>query len=155
MIDWIGALGAGLVGAAVLALMTDASRLLGVIDANLTRYQGCLIVGRSDGAAAWLAGIGMHLAMGTVLAFGYAVVFWLVWGEATWLAGALLGALHGVAAGAGFPALDALNPCVRDGRMRGFGWFGRGYGVMMTLGLLAGHVVYGAVIGWLYTVPVP
>jgi hypothetical protein len=39
--------------------------------------------------------------------------------------------------------------------MRGFGPFGRGYGMMMTLGLLAGYVVYGAVVGWLYTVPVP
>jgi hypothetical protein len=155
MIDWIGALGAGLAGAVVLLVLTDASRLAGVIEGNLTRYQGCLVVGRSDGAAAWFAGLGMHLVMGAVLALGYAVAFGLIWGTASWTSGALLGALHGVAAGAGFPMLDSINPCVRDGRMRGFGLFGRGYGIMMTLGLLAGHVVYGAVVGWLYTVPVP
>jgi hypothetical protein len=66
----------------------------------------------------------MHLAMGSVPTLGYAVAFWLVWGEATWLAGALLGVAHGVAAGAGFPLLDALNPCVRNGRIRGFGLMG-------------------------------
>lgn len=153
MIDWIGALGAGLLGAIVLMLMTDASRMIGVIEANLTRYQGCIVTGRSEGAVALLAGAGMHLVIGSVLALGYALAFWLLWGEATALNGALLGAVHGVGAGAGFPMLDALNPCVQGGRMRGFGLFGRGYGIMMVVGLLAGHVVYGAIIGWLYTVP--
>ncbi|MBA4159951.1 MAG: hypothetical protein H0X65_21155 [Gemmatimonadetes bacterium] len=84
-------------------VLTDASRLAGVIEANLTRYQGCLVVGRSDGAAAWLAGLGMHLVMGAVLALRYALAFGLIWGTASWMSGALLGALHGVAAGAGFP----------------------------------------------------
>lgn len=87
MIDWIGALGAGLVGAVVLMLMTDASRMIGVIEANLTRYQGCIVTGRSEGAAALLAGAGMHLLMGALLALGYALAFWLVWGEATLLNG--------------------------------------------------------------------
>lgn len=153
MIDWIGALGAGLLGAVVLMLMTDVSRMIGLIEANLTRYQGCIVTGRSEGMVPLLAGAGMHLATGSVLALGYALAFGLVWGEATVLSGALLGAAHGLAAGAGFPMLDALNPCVRDGRIRGFGLFGRGYGIMMVLGLLAGHIVYGAVIGWLYSVP--
>jgi hypothetical protein len=153
MIDRIGAMGAGLVGGAALMLMTDGSRMIGLTEANLSRYQGCILLGRSEGAAPLLAGAGMHLAMGSVLGLGYAFAFPLVWGEATWRTGALLGAVHGVAAGAGFPVLDAMNPCVRDGRMRGFGLMGRGYGALMTLGLLGGHVVYGALVGWLYTVP--
>jgi hypothetical protein len=153
MIDWIGALGAGLAGGAALMLMTDASRTVGLVEANLSRYQGCIVLGRSEGVAPLVAGAGMHLAMGSILAVGYAFAFPLVSGEANWTAGAALGALHGVAAGAGFPLLDAMNPCVRDGRMRGFGLMGRGYGALMTLGLLGGHVVYGALVGWLYTVP--
>lgn len=153
MIDWIGALGAGLVGGVALMLMTDASRMMGLIDANLSRYQGCIVLGRSNGVAPLVAGVAMHLVMGSVLALGYALAFSVVWGEATWMAGALLGTAHGVVAGAGFPLLDALNPCVREGHIRGFGLMGRGYGVFMTLGLLAGHVIYGALVGWLYTVP--
>lgn len=153
MIDWINAVGAGVIGALVLALMTDLSRGVGLVDANLTRYQGCIVLGRSDGPAPWLAGLAMHLGMGAVLAIGYAVVFALLWGDASWVSGASLGLLHGIAAGAGFPMLDRLNPCVRDGSIRAFGPFGRGYGWMMTVGLLAGHVVYGAVIGGLYAVP--
>ncbi len=153
MIDWMNAAGAGVIGALVLALMTDLTRVVGLIDANLTRYQGCLLLGRSEGTVPWLAGLAMHLAMGALLAIGYAVLFAMVWREANWIAGAVLGLVHGMVAGAGFPVLDRLNSCVRDGRIRAFGAFGRGYGWMMTAGLLAGHVVYGAVIGWLYTVP--
>lgn len=153
MIDWIGALGAGLAGGAVLMLMTEISRMFGLIDANLVRYQGCIVIGRSEGVSPLLAGAGVHLAIGAVLAIGYALAFTFIWGEATWLTGALLGAVHSLAAGSGFPVLDSLNPCVRDGRMQGFGLFGRGYGIMMTLGLLSGHVVYGALVGWLCAVP--
>ena len=153
MIDWIQAIGAGVIGALALALMTDMSRWIGLIDANLTRYQGCILVGRSEGTGPFVAGLAMHLAMGALLAIGYAVLFAVLWGSATWWGGALIGAVHGPVAGAGFPVLDRLNPCVRDGRLRGFGLFGIGYGPIMTLGLLAGHLVFGAVVGWLYTVP--
>jgi hypothetical protein len=155
MIDYLNALGAGIVGALALALMTDLSRGVGLIDANLARYQGCIVLGRSEGMGAWLAGMAVHLAMGSVLALGYALIFAVVWGQASWTTGALIGLAHGLAAGAGFPMLDRMNPCVRDGRMRGFGLFGRGYGWMMTAGLLMGHIVYGAIVGWLYAVPQP
>lgn len=62
-IDWLGAAGAGVVGALVMTLMTDMGRMIGMIDANLTRYQGCLVLRRSEGAAPVIAGLGMHLAM--------------------------------------------------------------------------------------------
>lgn len=153
MIDWTQAVVAGVIGALALALMTDASRWLGLIDANLTRYQGCILTGRSEGAAPFLAGLAMHLAMGAMLAIAYAVLFALLWGHATWWTGMLIGAAHGVAAGAGFPLLDRLNPCVRDGRVRGFQFFGSGYGPMMIAGLFAGHLAFGAIVGFLYTVP--
>lgn len=152
MIDWAAAMGAGIVGALAMTLMTETGRMTGMVGADLTRYQGCILLGRSEGGAPLLAGLGMHLAMGAVLAIGYAGLFALL-GEATWWGGAMVGAVHGIFAGAGFPALDAINPCVKDGRMRGFGPFGRGYGPMMILGLLGGHLIFGAVIGWLYTVP--
>lgn len=152
-LDWSTAAGAGVVGALVMSVMTDVSRLAGIIDANLSRYQGCILIGRSDGAMPLIAGLAMHLAVGAALAIGYALIFSLVWGNATILGGILVGAVHGLAAGAGFPILDKINPCVQDGRIRAFGPFGRGYGIMMIVGLFAGHLVFGAIVGWLYTVP--
>ncbi len=153
MINWIDAIGAGVLGTLAMTLMTDASRMMGLVRADLSRYQGCIAVGRSEGIVPLLVGLGAHLAMGAVLAIGYALVFALVWGEATWIWGALIGAIHWFPAALGFPVLDAMNPCVRDGRIPSFGAFGRGYGPMMVLGLLFGHVAYGAIVGALYTAP--
>lgn len=43
-----------------------------------------------------------------------------------------------------------MNRCVAHGSMRGFGTMGRNYGPMMIVGLMAGHVVLGAIVGALY-----
>lgn len=152
MSNWLLAIGAGVVGAIVMSIMTDVSRAMGLIEANMSRYQGCIITGRPDGTKPLLAGFASHLVMGGLLALGYAVVF-RVLGEATWLMGTAIGAVHFVAAGAAFPLMDRANPCVRDGRIRGFGPFGRNYGLMMIAGLFVGHVIYGAVVGAIYQVP--
>lgn len=148
---WLTAAGAGMLGALVMTIMTDASRALGLIDANMSRYQGCIVLGRMDGPGALLSGLAMHLAMGAILALGYAVLFELM-GAAGWWRGAAIGAVHWVVAGAGFPLLDRMNRCVADGRIRGFGTMGRNYGPMMVAGLMAGHVVFGAIVGALYSV---
>lgn len=150
--SWLVAAGAGIIGAIAMTIMTDMSRALGLIDANLSRYQGCLVTGRADGRVALVAGICLHLMNGAVLALGYAVIFRAI-GASTWWAGAIIGFVHWIAAGLAFPLMDRANGCVADGRLRGFGVMGRNYGVMMILGLLLGHVVYGAIVGAIYRVP--
>lgn len=152
MTNWLMAAAAGVVGALVMTLMTDMSRAVGLIEANMSRYQGCMVTQRMDGGKALIAGLTFHLLTGAALAIGYALIFRVI-GEATWWIGALIGVVHWVAAGIGFPFLDRMNACVADGRMRGFGVMGRNYGPMMVLGLLMGHVVYGAIVGAIYTLP--
>lgn len=149
MIDWVNAAWAGAVGASVMLVMIALGRAMGLIQADMARYQGCILTGRADGPGPVLAGTAMHLTVGAVLAIGYAVVF-AVWGEASWPRGAAIGLVHWLVAGFGLPVMDAMNPCVRDGRTRGFGLFGKDQGVMMVLGFMAGHLVYGALVGWLY-----
>ncbi len=67
MINWLGAIGAGVIEALVMTLMTDASRMMGLIRADLSRYQGCIVLGRSEGFTPWVAGLGAHLTMGRCL----------------------------------------------------------------------------------------
>jgi hypothetical protein len=31
--------------------------------------------------------------------------------------------------------------------------FGKAHGAMMVVGFLMGHLLYGAIVGWIYTVP--
>lgn len=152
MTNWLLAAGAGIVGALVMSIMTDVSRAMGIIEANMSRYQGCIITGHSHGTKPLLAGLASHLMMGAILAIGYAIVFRVI-GEATWILGAAIGVAHFAAAGAAFPLMDRANPCVRDGRIRGFGPFGKNYGLMMIMGLFMGHVVYGAIVGAIYHTP--
>lgn len=58
---WLTAAGAGVLGALVMTIMTDLSRALGLIDANMSRYQGCIVLGRSEGPAPLLSGLALHL----------------------------------------------------------------------------------------------
>lgn len=148
---WLTAAGAGMLGALVMTIMTDASRAMGLIDANMSRYQGCVVLGRMEGMAPLLTGLALHLSIGAVMALGYAVLFEFI-GAAGWWRGATIGAVHWIMAGLAFPLLDRMNRCVVDGRIRGFGIMGRNYGPMMVAGLMAGHVVFGAIVGALYAV---
>jgi hypothetical protein len=61
--------------------------------------------------------------------------------------GALLGALHGLIAAAALPVLGTISASVRAGRTRAPGPFGRNWGRMTPVVVLAGHAVYGAVLG--------
>lgn len=63
------------------------------------------------------------------------------------------GVVHWVIAGMMLPMMDGTNPCVKEGRIKGFGTFGKNYGAMMIGGFLMGRLLYGAIVGWIYRVP--
>ena len=74
-------------------------------------------------------------------------------GRATWLLGLIAGAVHWLIAGMVVPMMDRMHPCVQDGRIQAFGFFGKNYSGIMVMGFLVGHLIYGAIVGWLYEVP--
>ncbi len=94
-----------------------------------------------------LSGV-IHLALGT-LAFPaiYALAFHGA-GRADALFGAELGAAHGILAGLLLPALWRAA-----GHDRPAGLFGWRLGLFTPLGLLAAHVLYGTLLGYIYVVP--
>ncbi|HET8654715.1 MAG TPA: hypothetical protein VFL93_04315 [Longimicrobiaceae bacterium] len=61
--------------------------------------------------------------------------------------GALLGTVHGFVAAAALPLLGTISASVRAGRTRRPGPFGRTWGRMTPVVVVAGHAVYGAVLG--------
>jgi hypothetical protein len=67
--------------------------------------------------------------------------------------GLLAGLIHWAIAGILLPMMDGMNSCVRSGKLEGFGAFGAKRGGMMIAGFLMGHLLYGLIVGWLYTVP--
>jgi hypothetical protein len=153
MIDWTNALWVGIVGGIVMLLMMTLARSMGLIDANMTKYQGCMITKKDEGAGTMISGLIMHLMFSALIALLYAWGFAAIWGQSTWVLGLLLGAIHWVIAGVVLPMMDGMNACVKGGRIGAFGAFGKNYGAMMVVGFLMGHLLYGAIVGWLYTVP--
>lgn len=153
MIDWMNAIGAGIVGGLVMTAMMTLARTMGMIDANMTNYQGCVLTRRSEGARTTIAGLSMHLMFSALIAIVYAWAFAALWGRAGWLSGLAIAVVHWLVAGLALPAMDRMNHCVGEGTIRGFGPYGRNYGAMMVVGFMMGHLLYGAIVGWLYTVP--
>ena len=74
--------------------------------------------------------------------------------EATWTLGLGRGVAHWAVAGLVLPLMDRMNPRVSSGRIEPFGPFGAGRGAMMIAGFLTSHLVFCAIVGWMYGVPV-
>lgn len=140
------ALLAGVVGTIAMTMLTYIAPMLGMPEMNipqmLSGFMGVPIV------AGWLA----HFMIGTMFAFVYVYIFIERLPGAPWLKGALYGLLPWFLAqimvnpvmGAGVFALNTPAP------------------MLMVVGSLMGHVVYGAVLGAVYggsalskSIPVP
>lgn len=128
------AVGAGIAGTIVMTLFAMMAPLMGMPEMNipsmLADFMGFpLIVG-------WLA----HFMIGTVLAVSYASVFVRKLPGHPAVKGILFGLIPW------FMAQILVNP------MMGAGIFAVNTPapVMMVMGSLAGHVVYGAVVGFVY-----
>jgi hypothetical protein len=153
VIDWWSAIWIGIVGGIAMSLMMALARAMGLVNASIERYEGCMITGKDEGGGTKTAGFVMHLMISAIIGIIYAWGFAQFWGEATWALGLLGGLIHWLIGGMLLPMMDGMNRCVRDGRIEGFGAFGSKRGAMMLVGLLMGHLLYGLVVGWLYNVP--
>jgi hypothetical protein len=153
MIDWGSAIWVGILGGVAMSLMMVIARAMGLIDASIERYEGCMVTGKDEGGGTIAAGTMMHLVLSALIGILYAWGFAQFWGDATWALGLLLGLVHWFIGGILLPMMDGMNRCVQDGRLRKFGAFGSGRGAMMVVGFLMGHLLYGLVVGWLYSVP--
>lgn len=153
MIDIWSAILTGMVGGVAMSLMMVLARAMGLVDASIERYEGCMVTGQPEGGGTKAAGFVMHLMISALIGIVYAWAFAQFWGQATWALGLLGGIVHWALAGIMLPLMDGMSRCVKDGRIAGFGAFGAKRGGMMIVGFLMGHLLYGLVVGWLYTVP--
>lgn len=153
MIDWNLIVLAGSAAAVAMSLMLAAARAAGVVDASMSRYLGCMITGRTKRITTIVVGFALHLVLSVAIAIAYAWGFAQLWGTATWILGLLVGLLHWLLAGIFMPALDSLNRCVNEARLKPLGAFGSKRGAMMMIGFLMGHMLFGLIVGWLYSVP--
>lgn len=137
------AVGAGLAGTLVMTVVTMVAPKMGMPKMDIAMMLGSILAGAppTPGSFAWIAGLLMHLMIGTVvLSTGYALtnnhlptssplVKGLIYGVIVWLIAQVM-----------------VMP------MMGAGLFSSHMpqGAKMAIGSLMGHLIYGAVLGSVY-----
>lgn len=145
------AIGAGAIGALFWGLLIHLLALCGCPVFDILRGLGTFVLPDGPEWAWLLAGVLLHMGVGAVWAVFYAFFFWSDFPLPPALQGVLFAMIPALIAGfIMVPQLDAFHPVLQ----RNVGVFARHLGLWGPGGLLLGHVVYGLILGALYTHPV-
>ncbi len=139
---------AGLIGAIVFSVFTAMARSVGMTTMSIEKTLGAMF---GEGTTAELMGWATHLASGIVFALIYAVLFNAVGTTNGWLFGSIFGLGHGlITGGLVMPMMSTVHPAVHTGKIKAPGFFAVNAGPMTPMGLMAGHIIFGAVVGVVY-----
>lgn len=151
--NWNSAVIAGLIATIVMTILMYIGKAMG-IRMDMPRILGLMFARPGSTAMVYTLGTIAHLIMGAIFAVIYGVFFNLLGISANWLWGAVFGAVHGILVGLLLPIMPAIHPRMGNGNvLPPLGAFASNYGSMIPAAWIVLHVVFGAVIGWLYTVP--
>jgi hypothetical protein len=141
---------AGIVATVVMTALMYMAKAVGM-PMDMPRMLGLMFSGPENSSVVYALGAVMHLMMGIVFAVIYALVFEITGADATWLWGAVLGAIHGGVAGLAFGMMPMMHPRMGNGQVLAApGMFGKNYAPMMPAGVIMLHMVFGLVVGILY-----
>ena len=145
-----GALGAVAWEAAARVLLAAGAPIF-----DLVRTLGTLVVGDAAASAWWPVGMLLHAAVGAIWAIFYAYFFWCVFDWPPTVQGLVFALLPATLAGlVMLPEMALMHPLILAGSLPAPGTFAVGLGWPGPATVLGGHLVYGAVLGTLYTRPV-
>ena len=141
------AFAAGVVGGALMSVVTALARALGV-PVSFELILGTML-GHAPGPGPWLAGLAAHLVIAGLIALIYGWGFETLSGRADWRVGLGFGAVHAIAAGVVIGVLPAIHPLIAE-RIPSPGPFMARLGASGVVVGIAVHLGYGAVVGALY-----
>lgn len=148
--DWGSAIWAGLAATAVMTVLMYLGGAMGM-KMDIPRTLGLMVVG-PDNPALVVVGLMLHVMMGVVFAIIYAVLFDLFNIDPSWLWGAIFGGAHGIIAGMAMGMMPMVHPRMGpDKPLAAPGMFGRNLGAMVPVGFILLHIIFGAVVGGLYS----
>ncbi len=148
MITITAAVIAGLSGAIVFSIFTAMARSMGMTTMSIEKTLGSMF---GEGTTADILGWTMHLVFGTVFALIYAVLFSAVGTTSGWLFGSIFGLGHGlITGGIVLPMMSTVHPAMHTGKIKAPGFFAVNAGPMTPMGLIVGHIIFGAVVGGVY-----
>src|SRR5919107_1196467 len=151
-------------GKAILAGMSGAiaweaiARLLIWVDVpffDIVGTLGTVALPHASAWASWIVGMLLHLLVGAIWAVFYAYFFWSVLPLRPALQGLVFAFMPmPLAIFIMHPQFDLMHPYVQSGQLSSSGLFGLSGGAHEPLSIAAGHLIWGAVLGLLYTRPV-
>lgn len=136
---------AGVLGAAVMSVITWAARNYAEMPVNMELMLGTMLGGPPD-EAHWFTGLLVHLINGGIFGLVYGWLFEHVTNHAGWLMGLFFGLVHTIAAGIFLglvPPMHALIPEV----MAAPGFFMANLGAAGVIALFGLHMIFGAIVG--------
>jgi hypothetical protein len=151
--DWAGWATFGFVATVVLTAVMVGAQLAGWSRLDIPLMLGSIFIGPVDRAR--VVGFFLHLGAGQTFALLYAAAFSLI-GSASWMMGAVFGAVHGlVALTVIVPLLAGINPRMATERagpelgavLEPPGVLGLNYGVQTPAVAFIAHLAYGAILG--------
>jgi len=149
------AVAAGAAGALAWELIARLASAVGAPIFDIVRMLGTLPAPRSDPWAWWTIGLLLHAAVGAIWTIFYAYFFWAQTNQHPTIQGILFSLLPaGLAGLIMIPQLALMHPLVLSGAMDDPGIFAARYGPSGPISVIAGHVVFGAIIGTFYRRPV-
>ena len=132
----------GIIAGLLMVVLMSLARSAGLVSIDIARGFGVLLLG-SAGAASWIVGLAVHLALSAVFALFYAAGFRRIQ-NAGWSIGAAFGFAHWLIAG----IFVGLMPAFRSGVVPGI--FAINTGLFGFFFVLLLHLMYGAIVGESY-----
>ena len=146
---------AGATGALVWEVVVRSLILLGFPLFDLVFMLGTMALGEAPPWEWWPIGMAIHASVGAIWAIFYAYFFWSTYDWPPAAQGLIFSLGPTVLAGLVMvPQMSLMHPLVLEGKLPGAGLFGMRLGWGGPVGVLLGHLVYGAVMGSIYTRPV-
>lgn len=145
--DWFAIVWSGFVATILAAAFFWVVRSFGWSRFSPSLLLGCIFFENPRSPITESAGFLLLLLLGSsAIPALYALAMALLGGP-SWPSGAGLGALHGFAAAAALPIVGTVSACIRAGAEPRPGLFGIRWGWPTPLGVVSGHILYGAVTG--------
>ena len=149
------AIAAGALGAAAWEAAARALAASGVPVLDLVWLLGTMLLDRAPVWIWWPLGIIMHAAVGCVWGIFYAYFFWSVYNWKPATQGVVFSLVPAALAGLEMvPQLGWMHPQVVGGQIAHPGLFAFEFGWGGPLMIIVGHLLYGGVMGSVYTRPV-
>lgn len=145
-IDWLSAAVWGVLATVVFTLFSVMGKAMGMTRMDLLDVLGSTMAEPGSGRAKRLGAI-IHHVNGAILAVAWAYGTLLVDVEANWASGAVWGVILTAFALLMMSTIGSVHPAIRRGEQTDPGLLATNFGAMTPMGSLAGHVVYGVVLG--------